>query len=690
MNRFKLKLFILSCIFSVILTLPNPIYAQNAEGENAFITLVNPVRISAYTKDLVESLASEYSEVSKRNLPATWLFTYDVLVNPEVSDFVKQMDQKQDLGIFLEVTPNFAKSASVAYNKTDSWHRSNSIFLSGYSQEDRKKLIGVVFEKFKANFGYYPKSVGAWWVDSFSLNWMKEKYNITSTLGCADQFYTDGYSLWGQYWSTPFYPSKNHAGMPARNIETKLDIVALQWAARDPFNGYSGEHSSAYSTQDYHTLGLSDSYFEDLIKLYALKHKNQFGQITVGLEGDFPAETYHGLYAKQLDIIQKISIQENITITNMKDFSEWYRQTFTDISPAQIIETKDLLGQDKTVVWYQSPAYRIGLIFDSESQEIKFIDWRIYQDNFQEPFYLTPNTQLNLYINTPSLIDQISDPQSIWKISTKGIFSSGGEAQKFSIYFDNVPFLTFEKDKLTFRADNLNLPSAIKKSALLKLNKFPDTTEVSITEHWLTPPKGMTFRSLPPEVFYLLNSYNLSKPNTQKRLLVILFIALFSSMVIYKRKFYKKGTFRIIGMVFLTGSILILIFNLRIYSVSQAEMDALLHLKALESGKVIVYDQTCLKCTWHSPNMPAAFANIRIYVSQISQKLIVYNRSIFVAETRPLGKKQLDKLKAKYIYLVKYENYTETLPFSPGDYNVELIYENANAQIWRVKNHTNE
>ena len=88
--------------------------------------------------------------------------------------------------------------------------------------------------------------------------------------------------------------------------------------------------------------------------------------------------------------------------------------------------------------------------------------------------------------------------------------------------------------------------------------------------------------------------------------------------------------------------------------------------------------------------MPAVFANIRTYVSQISQKPIVYNRSIFVAEIRPLGKRQLDKLKARYIYLVKYENYTETLPFSPGDYNVELIYENANAQIWRVKNQVNE
>ena len=158
--------------------MPSLVFAQNNQDNSSFITLVNPVRISVYTKDPAKSFASQYSEVSKRNLPASWLFTYDVLENQQVTFLARQMDHRQDLGIFLEVTPNFAKSAAVKYNKTDSWHRSNSVFLSGYSQEDRKKLIDTVFEKFKSDFGYYPKSVGAWWVDSFSLGYMKEKYEM--------------------------------------------------------------------------------------------------------------------------------------------------------------------------------------------------------------------------------------------------------------------------------------------------------------------------------------------------------------------------------------------------------------------------------------------------------------------------------------------------------------------------------
>jgi len=38
-----------------------------------------------------------------------------------------------------------------------------------------------------------------------------------------------------------------------------------------------------------------------------------------------------------------------------------------------------------------------------------------------------------------------------------------------------------------------------------------------------------------------------------------------------------------------------------------------------------------------------------------------------------------------YIYVVKYGEYIEKVPFSPGDLNIEKVYENANAAIWRVK-----
>ena len=171
-----------------------------ADDVNQFVTIVNPVRISNYNKTPYESLLSEYKVVKLRNLSATWLLTFDVLENKAMVNLLKSMDENQELGIFLEVTANFAQALGVIYHDTGFWHHANSVFLSGYTQEERKKLIDKVFETFREIFGYYPVSVGSWWTDSFSLSYAKEKYDILANLDCSDQFATDGYKIWGPYW----------------------------------------------------------------------------------------------------------------------------------------------------------------------------------------------------------------------------------------------------------------------------------------------------------------------------------------------------------------------------------------------------------------------------------------------------------------------------------------------------------
>jgi len=102
MRKFSLLVLLLS-LFS-----PSSVLAQ---GSEKFITIVNPVRISSYTKRPAESLKSEYAVVRQRSLPATWLLTYDALINQSINSVIKNMDKKQEFGVFLEVTPIFAKEA---------------------------------------------------------------------------------------------------------------------------------------------------------------------------------------------------------------------------------------------------------------------------------------------------------------------------------------------------------------------------------------------------------------------------------------------------------------------------------------------------------------------------------------------------------------------------------------------------
>ncbi len=565
-----------------------------AEDNNRFVVIANPVRISSYTKSPSESLKSEYEVIKKKSLLATWLLTYDALNNKEILSVVKIMDNKQEFGIFLEVTDNFSDEAGVKYNNTGFWHHASSVFLSGYIQDERKLLIDTVFEKFKNILGYYPISVGSWWTDSYSLSYMRDKYGITANLVCSDQFATDGYQIWGQPWQIPYYPSKYHSGVFASNLAVKLDVVNLQWASRDPLNGY---YSSLFSTQDYllRGKGLDTAYFEKLVRLYSNQGKNEFGQITVGLEADLSPEGYEEEFFKQMSLVSGLRDREGLKILTMKDFSDWYRKKYPNLSPSSLLETDDLLGSGLKVVWLQSPKYRLFYTVDPTTKEITVRDLRFYNADLEEPYYYSPNRNFNLTINIPAVVDEISFKESIRKLKPE----TSGIIEKFS------------------------------------------------KEEFTVPLGGVLIKGFSSEAIHFFK---------QKKALLYLLTG-------KGWNYFKKIN----------------------YLIPQGEAYALNFLKKLPSGKVLVYDNECLQCEYHTKYKPPSFANLRSYVKKHGKHPIIYNSSVFKAKTIQEAKKEFEKLKVKYVYLVKFESYSEKLPFSPGDLGVERIFSNANAEVWRVK-----
>ncbi len=582
------KIFLLA----FLLLLFNPHLALAQENEK-FITVVNPVRISSYTQSPARSLKSEYIVIRERGLPATWLLTYDALDNPGIIATVKSMDKKQEFGIFLEVTPVFAKEAGVEYHNTGFWHHASSVFLSGYIQDERKLLIDTVFAKFKEVFGYYPSSVGSWWTDSYSLSYIKEKYGITANLVCSDQFATDGYQIWGQPWQVPYYPSKYHSGVFASSLAVKLDLVNLQWASRDPLNGY---HNSLFSTQDYLVSGrnLDIAYFEKLVRLYSGLGKNEFGQITVGLEADLGPEGYEKEFTKQMSLVSKLRDTEGLRIVTMRDFAGWYKERFPSLSPPSFLEAKDLLGTGVRAVWSQSPEYRLFYTIDPATKEITVRDVRFYNADLEEPYYNSPNRSFNLTINVPGVVDEVSFKESIKKLKQE----------------DNNIIEKFSKEKFT----------------------------VSLG--------GVLIKGFSSEAIHFFK---------QKK-------AILSLLVGRGWNYFKKVD----------------------YLIPQGEIYALNFLKSLPAGKVLVYDNECLQCEYHTKLKPPSLANIRDYVQKYGGHRIIYNKSVFQAKTREKAKSEFRKTKVKYIYLVKFESYFEKLPFSPGDLGIEKIFSNANSEIWRV------
>lgn len=666
-----------------------------AQEKNQFITLVNPIRISIYSSNPAQSLANQYERIKSRKLPASWLLTYDALSNPQIIEVIRSMDENQDAGILMEVTENFAQAAGVKYNKTDSWHRSTSVFLTGYTQSERVKLIDLVFKKFKDQLGFHPTSVGSWWTDSYSLDYMKNRYGIFANLVVADQLDTDGYTVWGQYWAAPYYPSRNHAATPAQNKENKLEVVNIQWAPRDPINGYlspTNFRASLYSTQDYYTLGLPDEYLEKLINLYAGQHDNQFGQITFGLEGDFEPQNYTvgGQYDKYLQIAKNFSNSGKFMVTNMKQFSQWYMRNFT-LSPDYLTVSDDLLGKNLKVIWYQTPYYRISFVIDQITKTLKVTSFYVFFANFREPFYLSPNKQLDLYIKLPQVVDStfFNSNQLLFKDVT--FYGVTKQSDGVKLTFNNQG-IELKTDQIIFSSFKQSLPTFLSKSSYLKPLSLFRNTGFTIRHDFPYDASGRIFTDLTPTSSHFLKQRKIAA-------LGILSLAIIGLAYFVIARFCRIKV-RIISYTILTTTIILfgLIYyqkNSTQYSISQAELDALFNLSLMPPGKVLVLNRECLQCYFHTAYQPAVFANLRRYVKELSHHDLIFDDKLIESHSIELqsltkikredAKNYIRGLNVDYIYLVKHEDYTENIPYSPGDLDVQQVFINSDAQIWKVR-----
>ncbi len=329
------------------------------------------------------------ASIHTKNLTATWLTQYNVLEDEDVVVLLKSY-KTDELGIFLEVSEQLATDAQVPYILGDGdWARADKVLFSGYEINERKKMVDTVFDKFKETFGYHPKSVGAWYIDPVTLEYVYKKYGVIAAIDCTDQYATDGYGLWGKPWGVPYYPSRLNTLVPAQSIGNKLPVVKIQWALRDPLWGYGiGVPDSTYSVQpnDYvghHGLGIE--YFKKLFGYY-LDARNDYQQATIGLEVGTES-----LFLDELDK-QFIETEKRKTqgaqVVTMAQFARWYQDSYPNVSPTHLISGNNAL-------WYNSNWYRVGLTF--ENGTIILRDMRLYDETQLEDDSVSADRKEKLY-----------------------------------------------------------------------------------------------------------------------------------------------------------------------------------------------------------------------------------------------------------------------------------------------------
>ena len=300
--------------------------------EKSMVTLVNPVRSRELWKDKsLESIKKQYEIVKEREIKATWLIQYDVLKDGDLIKEIKEFEN-QEIGLFLEVSQKMALDSRVVYPVNKVWYSPEVVFLSAYSRMERIRMMVKTMEDFRMEFGEYPKSVGAWWIDSYSLDFLRNIYGIETVLICADQKSTDNYGIWGQWWSVPYFPSSFNVLEPAASERDKNGVVVIQWAMRDPVEAYKGEgpEFSNHSVQanDYLSLGKDINYFKKLAEIYLGEERNEIRQLTIGLEVGQEGVGNLNELEKQVDYLLS---RENTEFLGMSEFAKSFNEKYPEI-----------------------------------------------------------------------------------------------------------------------------------------------------------------------------------------------------------------------------------------------------------------------------------------------------------------------------------------------------------------------
>lgn len=389
----------------------------NATGEKPrivniinFIRQVEP-RSAEITEDvLYETVHEQVKLLTKYKLTGTFLLQYDALINQRYQELLKKETERgTEVGAWWEITQPHVEAAGLKWRGRYSWDWHADVgFASGYSPEEREKLVDVYMEKFKSIFGKYPASVGSWFIDAHSLGYMYDKYGITASCNCKDQVGTDGYTLWGGYWNQAYYPSRLNGYMPAQTAKGQIPVPVFRMLGSDPIYQYDtgvGHTIQGVITLEpvYGDAGGSEKWVRHFFKSIFEDPCLGFNYTQAGQENSFTWDAMRKGLEMQIPILAALQEQGKIRIETLETSGKWFKKKYP-LTPATSVTTlTDTYDQGQKTVWFNSRYYRANLLW--EKNTIRFRDIHLFDENMESDYLTQAGTSSQCVYTTCPIMD---------------------------------------------------------------------------------------------------------------------------------------------------------------------------------------------------------------------------------------------------------------------------------------------
>ena len=367
----------------------------------------------AYQPENLPTLQSHMALYNRLGLPATYLLEYDALEREEFrATVLKDRKPEDEIGLWFEITGGLCAAAGVPWrSKRDrDWDfHVDPGFIMAYDSEEKEKLCATAMEKFHEWFGFYPRTVGAWLLDSECMDYFNTHYGMDAYIICREQWGMDGYTPWGGPYFGGYYPSRNNMLTPAQSPENQLDVPVFRMFVSDPMYSYYEFSHGELNGIPYHLFTQEPTwrYGQDP-QWVAWCMETLFGADTEGFSYyQLGQETSFGFgpeleRAITMQCSYALSQQEKygyefLTVSNMgKRFKESYAATPVNFTPCAY-DWAELGNQS---VWYNSARYRVNLFV--HEKELRIRDIHLFDDLHTDRYRNSPcRKHWAIYDNLP-------------------------------------------------------------------------------------------------------------------------------------------------------------------------------------------------------------------------------------------------------------------------------------------------
>ena len=402
-----------------------------------FIRQCEP-RIDWITEDVLYDTVVEQINIMKQyQLKGTFLLQYDVLMDARYQKLLKGLPAEMfEIGGWWEIPQPLVENSGDKWRGRYPWDWHADVgFATGYSPKEREKLVDTYMTDFKTIFGTYPESIGSWFIDAHTLQYMYERYGIVASCNCKDQIGTDGYTLWGGYWNQGYYPSKKNAYMPAQNARNQIPVPIFRMLGSDPIHQYDkgigGNHQRVVSLEPVYKAGGGNAdwcqwYFDAFVDGAAMG----YGYVQAGQENSFTWKRMSPGFEIQMPMIARLLKEGKVTAKTLSETGKWFKDKYKVTPPTSVTVLKDHSEKNQKTVWFNSRFYRANLLWDKGT--MRFRDIHLFDENFASDYLTKRGTSSQCFYYTLPFIDGFnwSSLQAIAGLrlkSVRGLEIKGGD-----------------------------------------------------------------------------------------------------------------------------------------------------------------------------------------------------------------------------------------------------------------------